>query len=582
MKTFILTVLFLISFQLMASPSHPRKDLNYRIGWDLPNKIILLQIKNSSKNNLKIDFQSATNSSIKIASKNVAVAANQELTVKLAITSFKEGQNILILTSKTDDVPEPGPEVFQPVIVHGTDVLPLTLGEMIVERQAIRANSNSALSTLNINGYIYRQPIAKKVFNLSSLPVNQIEALPYLDTGDYIIQKLKQLPDLNFDYFPGVSPNVAFPPSPITPMPNLPMAPTPSGYVVKGKMAMKLADKKFVAAWGWTVRAWQNQGPSGWSYLGGTSVRSNGDWQLGINPNSVQMGKPISIEFIALNRFFELKEPNGTPWTWNTEVNFNQTTLDIGARLADLTTEGDVPGLGEVYLGAAALWVKLAKNRINAIREAPYKITFPNKLETGKCIYGSPRYAWSCSYQENGDIYLVPEHAKKEIVIHELGHSINFYFWDGQMPSDMGGVHTLTGCGKQGMALTEGFADFLAAWVLTDTKTLSPVNTFSSNLSLEVKLNTFCYNSLSEFVVMQLLWDMIDYHKEGQYTQPLGYADTIALKHDHMPITMYLMKPQSTLADFDKDIMNWSADAQSIVGPNIHRSYVWNVSDLRP
>ena len=299
---------------------------------------------------------------------------------------------------------------------------------------------------------------------------------------------------------------------PLTPPQSFDVPADPTALTIKGHLSLKITDTSYKAAWGWVVRAWQR--PLGiWVFLGWTYVNGDGSWQ--INAPSILPGFPVRIEYRTGNRFVQVQDANANVYTWGDDWNLPPSgTTDIGFRAANLTVNGNLPAVDRIYVGATNVWVKFYNNGMNALRDKPIEITFPNSLASGKCIYGNPPYAWSCSYSADGKIWLIPAHGNATVAQHEIGHSIHSWYWNGSLPPGSGGTHSLTGCYNGGLALTEGFADFLAYWVQFDRTAWHP-NAQYLGYDIESPNNGACVGPTNETWVSATFWDMYDYWNDG-------------------------------------------------------------------
>ena len=97
---------------------------------------------------------------------------------------------------------------------------------------------------------------------------------------------------------------------------------------------------------------------------------------------------------------------------------------------------------------------------------------------------------------------------------HELAHQVNFEFWDNDLPPNSGGSHTLTGCFTKGLALVEGFADFMESW-LYDSQSSSAPNTVGINI--ESVPSSVCRDiGENETYVAATFWDLYDKRYDGK------------------------------------------------------------------
>jgi len=320
-----------------------------------------------------------------------------------------------------------------------------------------------------------------------------------------------------------------------------------SNFTIKGHMSTKYNDGTFHAAWGWVVTAWQWDAiagiriymPLGWAYVNG-----DGSWSIPLASFATQSAK-VYIQYQTANRFIQLQDPSGRVYTWGDWWSLSGPTTDIGYRFADLSTSGDLPGIDKLYEGATEEWSKLYYNGLNALRDQPIQVTYPNSLATGHCIMNTDAsghsvspYPWSCSQWADGKIWIIPAHGDKTVVQHEAAHSINSYYWNGNLSSGAGGAHSLDGCYNGGLALTEGFADFMAYWVQFDRASTNPVASYlNENIETYNGDNHCSTGEINEMRVAATFWDMYDTRNDGPDTNHYdgwNYIDQAS------PVAIYL------------------------------------------
>jgi hypothetical protein len=328
----------------------------------------------------------------------------------------------------------------------------------------------------------------------------------------------------------------------------------PGDPLIKGNMSMYLADGTYRAAWGWVVRGWQQVFgiwiQTAWTYVGG-----DGSWQM----NLPLPFSPVFVDYRPANRFVQLQDANGNVYAWGDQWTLSGDVTDIGYRAADFSKNGDLPNVDKLYVGATNVWEKFYNNGMNALRNAPIEVTFPNTLASGRCIYNKdsngntvPAYAWSCSYSGDGKIWVIPAHADNFVVQHEIGHSINSYYWGGSMPPGSGSAHSLTSCYNNGLALSEGFANFLAYWTQFDRAQANPTATYA-NYDIDAPANGACAGASNETWVSAAFWDMYDTRNDGPDVNTrfdgLNYVDQavavsiyLGHKHDGMPDYLPVVK----------------------------------------
>ena len=316
--------------------------------------------------------------------------------------------------------------------------------------------------------------------------------------------------------------------------------PPPGDPIIQGNMSLFYPDGTFHAAWGWVTRAWQQVGPvwimMGWSYVGG-----DGSWQ--INMPFVFPGQ-VFVEYRPANRFVQLQDGSGNVYAWGDWWALTGDVTDIGGRYADFSQNGDLPGVNTLYVGATDVWEKFYATGMNALRDEPIQVTFPNTLTSGHCIYNTDSngntvstYAWSCSQTADGKIWLIAAHAQPFVVQHEIGHSINSYYWGGSMPSGAGGSHSLTGCYNNGLALAEGFADFIGYWTEFDRAETNPVAGYAG-YNIETVDNNPCSGQTNETHVSATFWDMYDLWNDGP--DPNTSFDSLLYTDPATSVAIYL------------------------------------------
>jgi hypothetical protein len=327
------------------------------------------------------------------------------------------------------------------------------------------------------------------------------------------------------------------------------LALAPGDPIIRGNMSMLYPDGTYHAAWGWVVRGWQQVLffwiPTAWTYVGG-----DGSWQL----NLPIANSPVFVEYRPANRFVQLQDAGGNVYAWGDSWNLTGPVTDIGYRAADFSNNGDLPNVHKLYVGATDVWIKFYNNGMNALRDSPIEVTFPNNLNSGHCIYNTdsngmtvPTYAWSCSETANGRIWVIPAHADNFVVQHEIGHSINSYYWNNSMPPGAGGAHSLTQCYNNGLALSEGFANFLAYWTQFDRTQTNPTATYA-NYNVETINNNACSGPSNETRVSGAFWDMYDYWNDG--TDVNSRYDSLLYVNQASAVSIYLGNKKNGMPDY--------------------------------
>ncbi|MBD2344596.1 hypothetical protein [Anabaena subtropica] len=328
-----------------------------------------------------------------------------------------------------------------------------------------------------------------------------------------------------------------------------------SGTVqAKGVFSWKGMDNLLHPAFGWRVRAWRLQGGN-WVKVGEDWIESNGSWNLSFPQ---QAGK-VKFQYVAFNRFFTPQTSLGNTYRWvGPERSSVSLTHNEGGWIAD-TSGGAVRGLGEVYREGMNLWSKLYwDGGINPLRKESIKVIFPNTAYD--CGNGSG-VPWSCA-NTGGNIWLIPSHASRNGVMqHELAHQINYEYWDNKRPAGSGGSHTLGDCYTPGLAMMEGFANFMVFWTQA-VRGASPDGGFD----FAVENPAFaCQNPINrnESWTAATFWDFHDTRADGQ--------DNLWFNHPGAVPGIYLRAGmKSSMADFATIYRN-GANAE-------HRTIIDNIA----
>jgi hypothetical protein len=274
----------------------------------------------------------------------------------------------------------------------------------------------------------------------------------------------------------------------------------------RGKFFWLGTDHRYHPAFGWRVRAWtRRNSSSSWKKRAEDWIQWDGKWTLSFQRPS---GHKVKFQYVAFNRFFTPQTNAGNRYRWvGPERSTVSSSHQEGSWSANTET-GNARGLGEMYHEGMRLWSKIYwTGKINPLRNDTIQIIFPNL--TYDCGSGSGN-PWSCA-STNGRIWLIPAHAlSRGVMVHELSHQINYEFWNNNRPPNSGGSHTLTGCFSEGLALLEGFADFMESW-LYDQRLDAMPNT--SGINLETIPAGVCQSiGRNESYVAATFWDLHDQH----------------------------------------------------------------------
>ncbi|MFM6929099.1 MAG: hypothetical protein ACKOX6_11585 [Bdellovibrio sp.] len=553
MNKFFLVIFLLWSVITTATePVPPKITLDVA----LVGRIVHFRMTNNEKIPVQVSLYPGEHSSILFPNLKAVLQAGQSTDLQ-SDARTSDGLQVLDVRSKVsnDKFGEvPGPQVYQPFMVTPNGGSPLSYEKAFLGRRlAFREQSEpakidlggGAIYSAGINPYYFKSNVvpadgkispvkARSPLEYAKMPLHQLPRVTEPSAGgrhdgtNSTLEEMLQVPELETNY---VSNDVLSPMATAT---------------FKGHLSLKVSPSAYKSAWGWVVRVWQKPGAS-WVFLGWAYVAGDGSWQ--VVSTSATPGAQTWIEYQTKNRFVSLQDPAGNPYTWGDSWTLSGAMLDVGYRYADLTVTGDLPGVDKLYVGATNIWVKFYNNGMNALRDQPVQVTFPNSLASGQCVYndGAGPYAWSCSYWADGRIYVIPAHASVSVVQHEIGHSINSYYWSGSMPPGAGGSHNLWDCYNPGLALTEGWANFLTYWVQFDRNTSNPVAPYF-NMNIESLPAGVCANQNAEMRTAATFWDTYDYWNDG--SDSATTYDSLLYTNQAVPVSIYLNNKRNTPADY--------------------------------
>jgi len=270
--------------------------------------------------------------------------------------------------------------------------------------------------------------------------------------------------------------------------------------------------------------------------LGSAWVQANGRWTVNI-PNSAgfSTGQQIQVRYLSNNDYFAPQnQAEKTYWWYDPLWTVNNPEFNVGHRYAD-TDGGTYNGVGELVDNAMTMWSRLYWDaEINPVDTTPIKFYFPNTWEN--CGGDSP---WSCA--SGNQLWLIAAHGVLgDVVNHEMAHVLNNKFWSNKRPAGSGGAHNLNQCypTRLGMALREGFANFIAAWVGYPNRNVADGGFTASrwNLGWDAEQRTAppnCTNGWqNEVWVARTFWDMHDTRADGN--------DILWFNHPGAVISLYL------------------------------------------
>ena len=528
-----------------------------------------LRVTNRMRVPATVLVETGTLSTLRVSAGRAVVGAGSSAVVDLGLLRFREGVQVLHLNTKAvlaDGTSEPGPAIYEPVRVTAGRINRISFEEALPAVQRIDGISEPGESDLGA-GYIERAPMSLTPFPATPLPAGStVVPLRYPE-----IQQLLALPLGTAGDVGGVSTGVATAlRAAVDEQPELTHARLDDTNSIIGEGGgsdpeppAELTGRFFVnvqetdsqgneiwvkhPAYGWTVKVWRNES-NVWKLKGTGVAGASGKWsvQLPVMYGSVQ----LRITVAASNRFVNLRRPNGSTYSFSYLWNLSS-GLNSGDYMGTLTGSG--LGVLRVYSSANHAWAKLVTSGVNPLGPKPINITLPNSIVTGKCqqTWGGSTIPWSCVERATGDMYLMPEHAIPEAVVHELGHNINVFFW-GDLPQGSGVPHTMTGCYNQAVAMTEGFATFLAYWIATDRSSTNPVIPYF-NYNIE-NAGPGCKSDENETAASMAFWDTYDTRVE--YQSPSA-TDIWYYNKPAAPISLYLKsKTLKGMRDFKIAVKN--------------------------
>ena len=334
-------------------------------------------------------------------------------------------------------------------------------------------------------------------------------------------------------------------------------------YTITGKLSAKWTfDHAWHPAFGFDVEAWTRRNGS-WVKMAHTIVGGNGRWTLRIPESENFDGSLLRIIYRAGQKgYYSIKtsDTNRTYKFRDTDRENIGVNYDFGHRTAN--TDGNAfSGVGEltetvmhqackVYWGA----------NINPVRENEMTIFYPN---TRAVCNGQ---VWSCASRA-GNVWLIQQHGvDPTVVVHELGHQLNNEYWEFD-PLNTGGQHVFDSCypGRLGMALKEGFANFLAGWVGYQSRDVADGNFSAGRYNLGFDLEQTdeppeCGEEgySNEVWVARTLWDLHDTRRDG--------GDDIFFRHMGSVMAIYLRNGPSfedepmDIRDFEPVYQNAASD----------------------
>jgi hypothetical protein len=312
---------------------------------------------------------------------------------------------------------------------------------------------------------------------------------------------------------------ICYPENPVLAGALTPNALVPISHTLSGQFSTKwTTDHSLHSAFGFLVEAWR---VSPAVKLGSAWVQANGSWSIGVPTSLGFPGGAIRINYLSYNGYYAPQNQAGNKYWWSDTWTVASSAFTTGHRYVD-TDGGTYNGVGELVNSAMTMWSRLYWDAgINPVAASPIKFFFPNTWYD--CGDGS-NSPWSCATFEGDQIWLIAAHGTQgDVVNHEMGHALQAKFWGGKRAAGSGGSHTLTGCypTRLGLALGEGFANFMGAWVGYPERNQAE-GSFASGiwgLSFEPEQRTSpptCANGWeNETWVARTFWDLHDTHADG-------------------------------------------------------------------
>jgi hypothetical protein len=114
------------------------------------------------------------------------------------------------------------------------------------------------------------------------------------------------------------------------------------------------------------------------------------------------------------------------------------------------------------------------------------------------------------------------------------------------MPPGSGGMHNLWDCYNNGLALTEGFANFVTYWTQFDRSVASAVAPYFG-MNIEAIPAGVCANQTAEMRVASALWDMYDIPND---TSNATARDALYYVNPAVPVALYLNNKKNSMAEY--------------------------------
>lgn len=293
-------------------------------------------------------------------------------------------------------------------------------------------------------------------------------------------------------------------------------------FTLSGIFSTKWTDHSLHPGWGFRVEAW-TQDASGWRRLASDWVQSNGTWSLYVGDTSYT-GDHLRMVYRSYNDYYKPQDQDGNTYSWHDPDQYGiSASFNAGHRFADCDG-GDFNGVGELVDAAMYTWSRLywigGIDPVHPSSVGPINFHYPNTWDD--CVGGTGP-PWSCSANGSPNIWLIAAHGTRaEVVTHEMGHQLQNKFWNWKQPAGAGGPHGAGSCypAKLGLALSEGFANFLPGWVGHPNRNVAEGGFATGRwASLELESRNSppnCANGWeNETWVARTFWDLHDTRTDG-------------------------------------------------------------------
>lgn len=311
-----------------------------------------------------------------------------------------------------------------------------------------------------------------------------------------------------------------------------------TGMTAIGSFNYTGLDGKLHPAWGWRVYAHVLIGNKRVP-VAKTNVQANGNWSLSIP--AIPTVFPVVVTYEPRNVYYTLASTDGTYYVFSSGVQHTPADNKVLNEFtqAAYTAKSVLAGLGEVHRDGMNYWetLKSKGEGIDPVRDSSITVYFPNNVEDCGMPDGKP---WSCAW--GNEIWIKSSHATSKVLQHELGHQLMFKYWDGGSPSGSGKPHNWDQCVNAGVALSEGFADFMLVWANLNINQ-NPSTFGFTNIEHPESFGACTTKNQNEAWVAANFWDFYDSlsdNKDTIHYFHTGATPKLFLNHEQDSMDMYL------------------------------------------